>query len=133
MPEEAELYYVELGGSVTMNCMFGAQHASDRKYLCRMGKTGCSTIIDTYGNVNSTYKGRVLLSNQKEPGSFSIYMTQLRKQDSGLYLCGVGQYGEKGESKELDVHVYEGEPWAGSVDFSHSNSLKRVTFYFLKI
>uniref|UniRef100_K7F6W0 Polymeric immunoglobulin receptor n=1 Tax=Pelodiscus sinensis TaxID=13735 RepID=K7F6W0_PELSI len=94
VPEGAELYYKELGGSVTMNCVFGTQYASVRKYLCKMGKTGCSTVIDTYGNVNPTYKGRALLSPQETPGSFVIYMTQLRKEDSGLYLCGVGEYGE---------------------------------------
>nr|XP_025034347.1 polymeric immunoglobulin receptor [Pelodiscus sinensis]XP_025034348.1 polymeric immunoglobulin receptor [Pelodiscus sinensis] len=107
VPEGAELYYKELGGSVTMNCVFGTQYASVRKYLCKMGKTGCSTVIDTYGNVNPTYKGRALLSPQETPGSFVIYMTQLRKEDSGLYLCGVGEYGETGESKELDMHVYQ--------------------------
>ncbi|CAM5170407.1 unnamed protein product [Eretmochelys imbricata] len=107
VPEEAELYYVELGGSVTINCVFGPEYGSERKYMCRMGKTGCSTVIDTYGNVNENYKGRVLLSPQEPPGSFSLYMTQLRKEDSGVYLCGAGTYGEKGESKELDVHVYQ--------------------------
>uniref|UniRef100_A0A8C8VLQ3 Polymeric immunoglobulin receptor n=1 Tax=Pelusios castaneus TaxID=367368 RepID=A0A8C8VLQ3_9SAUR len=107
VPEEAELYYVELEGSVTMSCTFDEIYASERKYLCKMGKNGCFTVVDSYRNVNLTYQGRVLLSNQQTPGSFSIYMTQLKKEDSGLYLCGVGQYGEKGESKELDVHVYE--------------------------
>ncbi|EMP30813.1 Polymeric immunoglobulin receptor, partial [Chelonia mydas] len=107
VPEEAELYYVELGGSVTINCVFGPEYGSERKYLCRMGKTGCSTVIDTYRNVNENYKGRVLLSPQELAGSFSLYLTQLRKEDSGVYLCGAGTYGEKGESKELDVHVYQ--------------------------
>ncbi|XP_074833600.1 polymeric immunoglobulin receptor isoform X2 [Carettochelys insculpta] len=107
VPEEAELYYIELGGSVSINCMFGAQYASERKYFCRMGKTGCVTVIDTYGNVDPAYKGRVLLSPQEIPGAFTIYMTQLRKEDSGLYLCGAGSYGERGETKEVDMHVYQ--------------------------
>uniref|UniRef100_A0A8C4VKQ3 Polymeric immunoglobulin receptor n=1 Tax=Gopherus evgoodei TaxID=1825980 RepID=A0A8C4VKQ3_9SAUR len=122
VPEEAELYYIELGGSVTINCVFGTEYGSERKYMCRMGKTGCSNVIDTYGNVNENYKGRVLLSLQEPAGSFSLYMTQLRKEDSGVYLCGAGIYGEKGESKELDIHVYQGEQLAGCVDFSHSKS-----------
>uniref|UniRef100_A0A8C4VP36 Polymeric immunoglobulin receptor n=1 Tax=Gopherus evgoodei TaxID=1825980 RepID=A0A8C4VP36_9SAUR len=103
----SELYYIELGGSVTINCVFGTEYGSERKYMCRMGKTGCSNVIDTYGNVNENYKGRVLLSLQEPAGSFSLYMTQLRKEDSGVYLCGAGIYGEKGESKELDIHVYQ--------------------------
>ncbi|XP_023965107.2 polymeric immunoglobulin receptor isoform X2 [Chrysemys picta bellii] len=107
VPEEAELYYIELGGSVTINCAFGTEYGSERKYMCKMGKIGCSNVIDTYGNVNENYKGRVLLSPQELAGSFSLYITQMRKEDSGVYLCGVGAYGEKGESKELDVHVYQ--------------------------
>ncbi|KAG6935518.1 polymeric immunoglobulin receptor [Chelydra serpentina] len=107
VPEEAELYYIELGGSVAIDCVFDTKYGSERKYMCRMGKTGCSNVIDTHGNINETYKGRVLLSPQELPGSFKLYMTQLRKEDSGVYLCGAGTYGEKGESKELDVHVYQ--------------------------
>ncbi|TFK00493.1 spectrin beta chain, non-erythrocytic 4 [Platysternon megacephalum] len=107
VPEEAELYYIELGGSVTIDCAFGTQYGSERKYMCKMGNIGCSNVIDTYRNVNETYKGRVLLSPQEPAGSFSLYMTQLRKEDSGVYLCGAGAYGEKGESKELDLHVYQ--------------------------
>ncbi|NXE50272.1 PIGR protein, partial [Casuarius casuarius] len=108
IPEEAELFYVELGGSVTMSCSFDKEYGSERKYLCKMEKSGCRNIIDTYGKVDEEYAGRILLSNQDALGSYSIMMTQLGWEDSGLYLCGVGVYGETGETKELDLHVYEG-------------------------
>ncbi|XP_062975498.1 polymeric immunoglobulin receptor [Elgaria multicarinata webbii] len=107
MPEEAQLFYVKQHGSVTMTCAFGAQYASARKYLCKMTKSQCSTVVDTFGNIDPSYKGRVLLSYLASPGSFSIIVTQLKKGDSGLYLCGAGNYGAEGESKKLDVHVYE--------------------------
>lgn len=109
MPEEAELFYAGLRGSLSMHCAFNVQYSSFRKYLCKMTKSQCSTIIDTLGNIDPYFKGRVLLSNSEDPGSFSIFMTDLNKEDSGLYLCGVGRYGEDGESKKMDVHVYEGE------------------------
>ncbi|XP_062450800.1 polymeric immunoglobulin receptor [Rhea pennata] len=108
IPEEAELFYVERQGSVTMSCSFGAEYASERKYLCKMEKSGCRNIIDTYGKVDEEYAGRILLSSQQPAGTYSIMMTQLAWEDSGLYLCGVGVYGETGETKELDLHVYEG-------------------------
>ncbi|XP_044287927.1 polymeric immunoglobulin receptor-like [Varanus komodoensis] len=107
MPEEAQLFYAEQHGSVTMTCAFGNQYASARKYLCKMTKSQCLNIIDTYGKIDPSYKGRILLSNLETPGSFSIIMTQLTKSDSGLYLCGAGNYGAEGESKKLDLHVYE--------------------------
>lgn len=108
MPEEAQLFYVEKRGSVTLTCDFGEQYASARKYLCKMTKNSCSNVIDTYGNFEPHFKGRALLSYLDTPGAFTIIMTQLNKEDSGLYLCGAGNYGADGETKELDIHVYEG-------------------------
>lgn len=107
LPEEAQLYYAEQQKTVTMTCDFGSQYASERKYLCKMTKTNCYNVIDTYGNTEPSYLGRVLLTNLDTPGSFSVIMSQLKKEDAGLYLCGVGNYGTDGESKELDLHVYE--------------------------
>ncbi|XP_019402426.1 PREDICTED: polymeric immunoglobulin receptor [Crocodylus porosus] len=106
LPSEAQLFYVEEGGSVTMDCDFGEQHASDRKYLCKMGRTGCSPVIDTYGVTGEPYKGRTLLTNQQSPGSFRIIIGYLKPQDSGIYLCGVGNNG--GKTQEMDLHVYVG-------------------------
>ncbi|XP_040472943.1 polymeric immunoglobulin receptor-like [Falco naumanni] len=107
IPEGAELFYVKLHSSVTMSCSFGNNSASMRKFLCKMEKTSCHTIVDSSGDVDKDYIGRVLLSNEELPGSFSIVITQMGWEDSGLYLCGVGVYGEQGETKQLDVHVYE--------------------------
>uniref|UniRef100_A0A8C6XC79 Polymeric immunoglobulin receptor n=1 Tax=Naja naja TaxID=35670 RepID=A0A8C6XC79_NAJNA len=107
LPEEAQLYYAEHQKTVSMTCDFGVQYASYRKYLCKMTKTNCYTVIDTYGNVEPSYLGRTLLTNLDAPGSFSVIMSQLKKEDSGLYLCGAGNYGADGESKKLDLHVYE--------------------------
>ncbi|NXX86747.1 PIGR protein, partial [Urocolius indicus] len=107
VPEGAELFYVKLSDTLTMSCDFGSDAASKRKFLCKMEKSGCVNVIDTYQNVHERYKGRVLLTSEQAPGSFSIVITQTGWEDSGLYLCGVGVYGEDGETKELDVHVYQ--------------------------
>ncbi|NWX15655.1 PIGR protein, partial [Aegotheles bennettii] len=107
LPEGAELYYVKLHSTLTIYCGFGANTASLRKYLCKMGKDDCYDIIDSSGKVDKDFEGRVLLSNENTQGLFSVVITQMDWEDSGLYLCGVGTYGENGETKELDVHVYE--------------------------
>ncbi|NXT39060.1 PIGR protein, partial [Pelecanoides urinatrix] len=107
VPEGAELFYVKLHSSLTMSCSFGKENENKRKFLCKMEKSGCRNIVDSYRKVDEDYRGRVLLSNVEPPGSFSITITQMGWEDSGLYLCGVGSYGEDGETKELDVHVYE--------------------------
>ncbi|XP_009325701.1 PREDICTED: polymeric immunoglobulin receptor [Pygoscelis adeliae] len=107
VPEGAELFYVKLHSTLTVSCSFGKEYESVRKFLCKMEKNGCHNIIDSYGNVDKSYTGRALLSNEDLPGSFGIAITQMGWEDSGLYLCGAGFYGESGETKELDVHVYE--------------------------
>ncbi|KAF1461106.1 Polymeric immunoglobulin receptor, partial [Pygoscelis antarcticus] len=107
VPEGAELFYVKLHSTLTVSCSFGKEYESVRKFLCKMEKNGCHNIIDSYGNVDKSYTGRALLSNEDLPGSFSIVITQMGWEDSGLYLCGAGFYGESGETRELDVHVYE--------------------------
>ncbi|XP_010021673.1 PREDICTED: polymeric immunoglobulin receptor-like [Nestor notabilis] len=107
IPEGAELFYVKLHSTLAMTCNFGNDYESMRKFLCKMSKTGCVNIIDSYGNIDEDYRGRALLSNTEAPGSFSIMITHMTWEDSGLYLCGVGVYGQSGETKELDVHVYE--------------------------
>ncbi|XP_009978370.1 PREDICTED: polymeric immunoglobulin receptor [Tauraco erythrolophus] len=107
LPEGAELFYVKLKSTLTMSCSFGKDYESTRKYLCKVDKSGCHDIVDSYGNVDEDYTGRILLSHEDSPGSFSIMITQMGWEDAGLYLCGVGIYEKNGETKELDVHVYE--------------------------
>ncbi|NXX19630.1 PIGR protein, partial [Podargus strigoides] len=107
VPEGAELFYVKLHSTLSMTCSFGQESQSKRKFLCKMGKDGCRNIIDSYKNVDEDYKGRVLLSNEETPGSFRIIITQMGWEDSGLYLCGVSSSGEDGETRELEVRVYE--------------------------
>ncbi|NXG83063.1 PIGR protein, partial [Stercorarius parasiticus] len=107
VPEGAELFYVKLHSTLTMSCSFGRDYADIRKYLCKMEKSGCQNVVDTHRKFGEDYVGRVLLTNEDTPGSFSITITQMGWEDTGLYVCGAGVYGESGESKELDVHVYE--------------------------
>ncbi|XP_009995816.1 PREDICTED: polymeric immunoglobulin receptor-like [Chaetura pelagica] len=137
LPEGAELYYVKLHSTLTVSCSFGKDAELQRKYLCKMGKKGCYDIVDNGKEVDKDFEGRVLLSLQEDPGSFSVVITQMGWEDSGLYLCGFGTYGVSGETKELDVHVYEetsvpqGKPTVLGVKGSsatfecHYNPLKR--------
>ncbi|NXD77733.1 PIGR protein, partial [Halcyon senegalensis] len=107
VPEGAELFYVALHSTLTATCNFGVETTSMRKFLCKIGKTGCHNIIDSHGNIDEEFTGRALLSIEGISGSFTIMITQMSWEDSGTYLCGVGFYGESGETKELDVHVYK--------------------------
>uniref|UniRef100_A0A8B9F6L8 Polymeric immunoglobulin receptor n=1 Tax=Amazona collaria TaxID=241587 RepID=A0A8B9F6L8_9PSIT len=127
------LFYVKLHSTLTMTCSFGSDYESTRKFLCKMDKNGCVNIIDSYGNVDEDYAGRTLLSNTKAPGSFSVMITQMSWEDSGLYLCGVGVYGKNAETKKLDVHVYEGKlfPEGFSLRFCFSSEASLAVSCYL--
>ncbi|MEE6493528.1 hypothetical protein FKM82_016876 [Ascaphus truei] len=106
-PKEAELVYGQLRSAVTLLCDFGVQYSTRRKYLCKLGRSGCRNVIDSMGEVATEHQGRIILSSEKQPGSFTVKLIQLRKEDYGLYACGVGQYGEDGDSKVYDLRINE--------------------------
>ncbi|KAM4796407.1 polymeric immunoglobulin receptor-like [Rhinophrynus dorsalis] len=107
IPEEAELIYSQLRGTVSFNCKFGEQYSKLRKYLCKIGKNDCRNIIDSTGHIATEHQGRIILSNRDEPGSFSVKLIQLRNDDSGLYACGFGSYGGDGDSDVFDLRINE--------------------------
>uniref|UniRef100_A0A8D0F3E7 Polymeric immunoglobulin receptor n=1 Tax=Strix occidentalis caurina TaxID=311401 RepID=A0A8D0F3E7_STROC len=89
-PESPTVYGL-LNGSVTVKCFYPPTSVNrhDRKYWCRESARGCTTIVSTSGYTAPGYQGRVLMSSEETPGSFSIVITQMGWKDSGLYLCGV--------------------------------------------
>lgn len=113
VPEAAELFYVKLRSTWTVSCRFGEDNASLRRYLCKKEKEGCRNVIDSSQNFDPDFQGRVLFAFEDPPGSFRVTMTQMDWQDTGLYYCGVGEYGDGRKPKELDVFVYEGELFPG--------------------
>ncbi|NXY38341.1 PIGR protein, partial [Pomatorhinus ruficollis] len=105
--EAAELFYVKLRSTWTVSCSFGKETASMRKYLCKKEKGGCRNIVDSRLDIDPDFQGRVLLTYEEPPGTFSVTVTQMDWEDTGLYYCGAGDYGKGNNSKELDVFVYE--------------------------
>ncbi|XP_041869515.1 polymeric immunoglobulin receptor [Corvus kubaryi] len=107
VPEAAELFYVKLRSTWTVSCNFGPETADMKRYLCKKDKEGCRTIVNSYQEIDDAFKGRALLTFEEPLGSFSVTMTQMDWEDTGLYYCGTGEYGSGGKSKELDVFIYE--------------------------
>ncbi|NXI87613.1 PIGR protein, partial [Rhipidura dahli] len=107
VPEAAELFYVKLHSTWTVSCSFGPEAADKKRYLCKKEKESCRTIVNSYQEIDDDFEGRVLLTFEKPLGSFRVTMTQMDWEDTGLYYCGVGEYGDGEKWKELDVFVYE--------------------------
>ncbi|OCT94621.1 polymeric immunoglobulin receptor isoform X1 [Xenopus laevis] len=104
---EAELMYGQLRSSVTFLCKVDKQYSSSPKYFCKINKGECRTIINSTGYISNEYHGRIVLSNGEDPGSFTVKLIQLRKEDAGLYLCGVGNNAEGGDSNAFELHINE--------------------------
>ncbi|XP_041504393.1 polymeric immunoglobulin receptor [Microtus oregoni] len=90
---EPELVYRDLRASATFDCALGREVADLPKYLCRMNKETCDVIINTKGQRDSAFEGRILLTPKDDNGHFSVLITGLRKEDEGHYLCGASDSG----------------------------------------
>ncbi|NXL06220.1 PIGR protein, partial [Mesembrinibis cayennensis] len=86
-----ELVWGELRGSVTVLCPPGDTQGDEKRFWCKLGRTGCALIADTSGYVGKSYQGRILITPQKSSGAFKILINDLKKEDSGLYGCGTGR------------------------------------------
>ncbi|XP_063811247.1 polymeric immunoglobulin receptor-like [Pseudophryne corroboree] len=108
IPTEPKLVYVQLRGTVKLRCEFGDQNTANRKYLCKILQTGCKNIIDNTGEIAAEYQGRILLqTDERNPGSFTVTIIQLKNEDSGHYSCGLGHYGEPGDISNFDLRINE--------------------------
>ncbi|XP_050003591.1 polymeric immunoglobulin receptor isoform X1 [Alexandromys fortis] len=94
---EPELVYRDLRASATFDCALGREVAHLPKYLCRMNKETCDVVINTKGQRDSAFEGRILLTPKDDNGHFSVLITGLRKEDEGHYLCGASDSGQPKE------------------------------------
>lgn len=124
---EPELVYSDLRSSVTLDCALGREVAHLPKYLCRKNKETCDVVINTKGQRDSAFEGRILLTPKDDNGHFSVLITGLRKEDEGHYLCGASDTGLPQEGWPIQVwqvFVNKGESlkkaskmgWHGMVD-----------------
>lgn len=91
---EPKLLYGDLRGSVIFDCALGSDVENMPKFLCRMSsEEACDVVINTLGKKDQSFEGRILLI-PKNKRSFSVHITNLRKEDAGNYLCGAHSDGE---------------------------------------
>ncbi|XP_044529549.1 polymeric immunoglobulin receptor isoform X1 [Gracilinanus agilis] len=144
---EPELFYAEQRGSVILSCALGSTVANLPKFLCRVrADETCDLVLNSKGFINDATHGRILFNPTEEPGSFTIMLTQVRKEDAGLYHCGAQKNGQPSEDalqvRALQLFVSEETtvpqsplvvkgPSGGSVSVTcHYNPKENVTLKY---
>ncbi|XP_012494304.1 PREDICTED: polymeric immunoglobulin receptor [Propithecus coquereli] len=108
--KDTEVYTVDVGRTVTIDCPFKAENTQKKKSLCKQIGEHCIAVIDTNEYVNPQYSGRVSLTIEGTGQSkFSVVITQLKLSDAGLYVCEAGE-DSNADKKNIDLQVLEPEP-----------------------
>ncbi|XP_038605098.1 polymeric immunoglobulin receptor [Tachyglossus aculeatus] len=106
--EDPQVYVAEQGGTVNFTCPF--QDSSLRKYICKLEDTSCVNIIDSNGNVNPEFQGRVsLIIHDTSRKNFTVSLNHIQQEDMGNYICGTGVYGGEGDRSNLVLELLEPE------------------------
>ncbi|NXB48505.1 PIGR protein, partial [Leucopsar rothschildi] len=78
----------ELHGSITVLCPSGDTQRDQKRFWCKVGRSSCTLMGSSDGFVSRRYQGRIVISPQESSGAFKVLLNDLKKEDSGLYLCG---------------------------------------------
>uniref|UniRef100_H9GV32 Ig-like domain-containing protein n=1 Tax=Anolis carolinensis TaxID=28377 RepID=H9GV32_ANOCA len=102
-----------VGGSVTIKCYYSTTSTNkhDRKYWCRessFSRGRCQVIISTNHFTLQDYEGRVSIKDSPHNGLLQITMTQLKRNDSSNYRCGIGK-STHGLFAGVNLTIWEGK------------------------
>ncbi|NXY54175.1 PIGR protein, partial [Callaeas wilsoni] len=95
----------ELHGSVTVLCPFGDTQSDTKRFWCKVGRSSCTLIVSSDGYVSRRYQGRIFITPQEGSGPFKVLINDLKKEDSGLYLCGTQSSRGQDSPQEVVLQV----------------------------
>lgn len=121
LQNDVDVYTVDLGRTVTINCPFKQENSQKIKYLF---KEPGGLVINTGNYVNPNFKGRASIVIQgTNQLMFSVIIKHLKLSDAGTYICQAGD-GSSSNKKTVDLQVLKPEPelvygeLRGSVNFN---------------
>ncbi|NXM26111.1 PIGR protein, partial [Oxyruncus cristatus] len=95
----------KLHGSVTVLCPSGDTQSGGKRFWCKVGRTSCTLLADSNGYMGRRYHGRIFITPQESSGAFKVLINDLRKEDSGLYMCGVERLDGWDSPQEVALQV----------------------------
>ncbi|KAK2868307.1 hypothetical protein Q7C36_000178 [Tachysurus vachellii] len=96
----------EEGGSITIQCLYSAEHQNTQKQWCRFKDRQCWIFMETKTDQNSA----VQLSDDGRR-FFSVKMNRLKKSDAGWYWCSAGDL-------QVPVHISVSVDAPATTDYS---------------
>uniref|UniRef100_A0A3B1K8T2 Immunoglobulin domain-containing protein n=1 Tax=Astyanax mexicanus TaxID=7994 RepID=A0A3B1K8T2_ASTMX len=81
------------GGSVDINCRYKDSYIYSKQYFCRAPCSNSDVLIETQKADIPVSKDRYSILNTVSTRSVSVTIKNLRLTDSGVYYCGVDQWG----------------------------------------
>nr|XP_013811797.1 PREDICTED: high affinity immunoglobulin alpha and immunoglobulin mu Fc receptor [Apteryx mantelli mantelli] len=106
-----QLVVLEVGGSLSLQCRYDPRRSYEKKYVCRWEAGRCSPLADADGFVHGSYAGRMQIAgDDRENGTFTVVMSNLREDDAGWYWCGAkSRHVEQTSPVKLRI---QGETWS---------------------
>ncbi|NWV48032.1 PIGR protein, partial [Daphoenositta chrysoptera] len=100
-----QLIQGQLHGSVTVLCPSGDAQGDKKRFWCKVGRSSCALIASSDGYVDRRYQGRILITPRESSGAFKVLINDLKKEDSGLYLCGTRGLRAQDSPQEVVLQV----------------------------
>lgn len=82
-----------LGGAVTIRCQYHASYKYREKYLCKGSDWKSCSVLANSTNQHKNIDDRIRMVDNQTAGEFITKVTQLSANDTGLYWCGIVQFG----------------------------------------
>ena len=104
---ESRIELGSVGQDISIKCPYDIKYTNELKYLCKNEGVACKDRVRTEIKdkwVNSPYKDkkRFSLYDNTTGGVFIVSITNLTKEDAGIYWCGVHVSFQKNSSLSVD-------------------------------
>ncbi|XP_026571372.1 high affinity immunoglobulin alpha and immunoglobulin mu Fc receptor, partial [Pseudonaja textilis] len=105
LPKSPQIVWGKLTGSVELQCPSETPRLEMDKILCKMIHTDCSPIVKKSKNRKQSH--RIIMTNGDSSGTFSVTINDLKRQDSGVYVCGTRILDKNASVKTIQLQVVE--------------------------
>uniref|UniRef100_A0A669DTM9 Polymeric immunoglobulin receptor n=1 Tax=Oreochromis niloticus TaxID=8128 RepID=A0A669DTM9_ORENI len=94
------------GHSESVSCRYESQYQNSLKYICR-GNRPSTCLQQALITSDTKQNGRFRLDDDKVLGTFTVTISNLTRNDSGSYLCGVHRNSELDVFSAIELKIEE--------------------------